>query len=377
MSYSKITETETATTMNAMNTEETAINSFASLYIAFNSAPPTAPCEPPCVPRGMMGRSWWKNLGYASACGCAYEADKKEKSKPVVVYEPDVEDDLCNECHLVPSTWEGKGGYYCEPCFKKIEECLLCFDERATKEIGGEWYCDQCAEDINYGNTIKYQVRSVNQEGENILNNHDGEWDFDTRDDAETFYEYCIQDHQENTDIDRIDDPAEELFDEIILTMTENDDHYTILKTHNFKVENHRKRVEWREIEIEDYEKQIPSYEEIIKRMENTISTHKDYQIRGSVFNWMNEFSPINYERMKVCMMALYKIPYDYYEEDYDMTEATTQLLKANGNLIAKEGGLPAQQACYYTMTNYMDIHDDKRLRGLQVAWSGCGEWQY
>ena len=361
MSYSKITETETETYITM------------SYFTDIPTAIPTAPCEPPCVPRGMMGRSWWKNLGYASACGCAYEADKKEKAKPVVVYEPDVEDDLCNECRLVPSTWEGKGGYYCEPCFKKIEECLLCFDERATKQVGGEWYCDQCAYDVEYGNQLRYQVRLIitTETGtrEEIVEDLEGDWDFATLADAENLYDRKIM------DIDFADETNE--IEEILLTKTETDDGYEILQTYNIRVERHKDRVAKRLVEIADYKNQIPSYEEIIKRMENTISTHKDYQIRGSVFNWMNEFSQTNYERMKVCMLALYKIPYDYYEEEYDMTEATTKLLKANGNLIAREGGLPAQQACYYTMTNYMDIHDDRRLRGLQVAWSGCGEWQY
>ena len=31
------------------------------------------PCEPPCDPKGMMGRSWWKMLGYNGACGCAWK----------------------------------------------------------------------------------------------------------------------------------------------------------------------------------------------------------------------------------------------------------------------------------------------------------------
>jgi hypothetical protein len=27
-------------------------------------------CDPPCIPRPMMGRSWWKCKGYESLCGC-------------------------------------------------------------------------------------------------------------------------------------------------------------------------------------------------------------------------------------------------------------------------------------------------------------------
>ena len=35
------------------------------------------PCSVPCVPRRMMGRSWWKCLGYDSPCLCAKQAREK------------------------------------------------------------------------------------------------------------------------------------------------------------------------------------------------------------------------------------------------------------------------------------------------------------
>jgi len=31
-------------------------------------------CEPACVPRGFIGRSWWKLRGYGSPCSCAHKA---------------------------------------------------------------------------------------------------------------------------------------------------------------------------------------------------------------------------------------------------------------------------------------------------------------
>lgn len=39
-------------------------------------------CNPPCVPRSMMGTSWWKCLGYPSACGCA-EVARSENRPPM------------------------------------------------------------------------------------------------------------------------------------------------------------------------------------------------------------------------------------------------------------------------------------------------------
>lgn len=36
------------------------------------------PCNPPCKTRPMIGRSWWKNQGYNSPCGCAVNAHNKK-----------------------------------------------------------------------------------------------------------------------------------------------------------------------------------------------------------------------------------------------------------------------------------------------------------
>tara|TARA_Y100000310_G_C20167532_1_gene572081 strand:+ start:225 stop:428 length:204 start_codon:yes stop_codon:yes gene_type:complete len=36
-------------------------------------------CDPPCERRPMLGRSWWKKLGYNYPCGCAeLRAEAKE-----------------------------------------------------------------------------------------------------------------------------------------------------------------------------------------------------------------------------------------------------------------------------------------------------------
>jgi hypothetical protein len=39
------------------------------------------PCEPPCEKRPMIGRSWWKQFGYNTACGCAYKAYENYEKK--------------------------------------------------------------------------------------------------------------------------------------------------------------------------------------------------------------------------------------------------------------------------------------------------------
>jgi len=47
--------------------------------IAFEIPADVKPCRTPCVPHGMMGRSWWKRNGFGSECYCAWEAEVKKQ----------------------------------------------------------------------------------------------------------------------------------------------------------------------------------------------------------------------------------------------------------------------------------------------------------
>lgn len=47
--------------------------------IAFEIPADVRPCRTPCVPMGMMGRSWWKRNKFGSACYCAWEAEIKKQ----------------------------------------------------------------------------------------------------------------------------------------------------------------------------------------------------------------------------------------------------------------------------------------------------------
>lgn len=38
-------------------------------------------CETPCKRRPMIGRSWWKLLGYNSPCSCAEKAYEEYEAK--------------------------------------------------------------------------------------------------------------------------------------------------------------------------------------------------------------------------------------------------------------------------------------------------------
>jgi hypothetical protein len=58
------------------------LNNMSSISEVKKSNIYASVCNPPCVPRSMMGTSWWKCLGYPSACGCA-EVARLENRPPM------------------------------------------------------------------------------------------------------------------------------------------------------------------------------------------------------------------------------------------------------------------------------------------------------
>ena len=144
--------------------------------------------------------------------------------------------------------------------------------------------------------------------------------------------------------------------------------------THNSNgAQNYEQRVAMRMEEIATYEDRIPSYADTFQRMRDFHSD--DPTLLFTVFSWRHHFTQLNYQNIKLIMMQLYKLPYDYYEEEYDVDSDSKRLIKAIGYNIANQGGLEAMQSCFYIMINFMDIHNDKRLKGLQLCWDGVAQW--
>lgn len=61
---------------------------------------------------------------------------KKKIAADKELVEEDIEDpELCGRCQVEPSEWEGKGGYYCKPCFDAIpDDCVDCLQPRDTED---------------------------------------------------------------------------------------------------------------------------------------------------------------------------------------------------------------------------------------------------
>ena len=51
----------------------------------FNKKHSKKPCDTPCEKKPMMGRSWWKSLGYGTPCLCAENAYDEQEKKNILV----------------------------------------------------------------------------------------------------------------------------------------------------------------------------------------------------------------------------------------------------------------------------------------------------
>lgn len=119
---------------------------------------------------------------------------------------------------------------------------------------------------------------------------------------------------------------------------------------------------------------QIPSYDEVNSAMENF--THPNDELKWRVFTWRNEFPERNYIRMKIIMTELYNLKYEYYDENFDVPEASLKIIQKLGNDINKEGGLDAMQACFYIMLNFMNKCNTTKLHSLSFCWDNVGDWK-
>ena len=120
----------------------------------------------------------------------------------------------------------------------------------------------------------------------------------------------------------------------------------------------------------------MKTYNEIYSEMENYITSQKYHQeTTRLVFMWMTEYSERNHNRMVDIAKMLKKIEKDYYDEDFDINQDDKEKIFNIGCEIHKEGGLGAQQACFYIATNFIDCND-KRLKAIELCWDGAGDWQ-
>jgi hypothetical protein len=94
-------------------------------------SPIKMPCNPPCEKKMMIGRSWWKQMGYNSPCQCCFADLKMKEEKKEKCDNGD-----CNGGRKFKNE-SGKGEFCSYECAdEEAEEC--CFDD--------------CEETFKYGN---------------------------------------------------------------------------------------------------------------------------------------------------------------------------------------------------------------------------------
>lgn len=120
----------------------------------------------------------------------------------------------------------------------------------------------------------------------------------------------------------------------------------------------------------------LPTYSEIVDIMERFIMDKSNSQdIRCSVFKWMSEYSQLNHSRMVVIVNKLISIKEDYYDEEFDIPDNVKNKIYKIGCDIDKQGGLDAQQACFYIARNFIKPNNN-RLKAIELCWDGAGEWK-
>jgi len=121
----------------------------------------------------------------------------------------------------------------------------------------------------------------------------------------------------------------------------------------------------------------LPTYKETISKMaEYVTDTSKPERIRRAVFEWEAEYSERNHNRMMIVVSKLFAIKANYHEEEFDVPEEDKKIIFDIGCDIHKEGGKTAQQACFYTVINFVEP-DNKRTKAIEVLWNRAGEWRY
>ena len=121
----------------------------------------------------------------------------------------------------------------------------------------------------------------------------------------------------------------------------------------------------------------LPSYKQVCDAMERfVLDKSKPQEFRGRVFGWMSEYSERNHARMFEVVTILKQIELEYHHPDFDVPESIKEIIFNIGCDIDKEGGLTAQQACFYTALNFIDSND-KRLKAIEYCWNMAGKWRH
>jgi len=120
----------------------------------------------------------------------------------------------------------------------------------------------------------------------------------------------------------------------------------------------------------------IITFESVNKKIEKYLNDDK-YPIifKRSLVCWYAELSERNFDIMMRIAELLNSIPYEAYEEEFDVPDDMMIEIKSLGLEIYNRGGFQALQGCYYIMVNFIDTNH--KVKTCQSCWDGVGSWQY
>jgi hypothetical protein len=118
----------------------------------------------------------------------------------------------------------------------------------------------------------------------------------------------------------------------------------------------------------------MTAYQHIRRQHTNFINENHHYAITGRVFEWLSEFSELNFMWMTKIIDELYKNA-DPVNETY--SPESIQEIKKNAQCIFDRGGFTALQGNYYTMSNFMGTGENHKIHmyNLNYILDGVGSW--
>ena len=142
--------------------------------------------------------------------------------------------------------------------------------------------------------------------------------------------------------------------------------------------------LDWSEYEEEEEEEEesvaVSPIEEIKLAIEAKIDEKlKDPSLEfdvGFLLRQIKDLQLKHYIQMNLIRDWLFTIEAGWYDEEFDVPAEMKEKIYGVGLLIHMEGGFQLQQECFYLAVNFMD-DEKKRLKAIELCWSGAGEWKY
>jgi len=120
----------------------------------------------------------------------------------------------------------------------------------------------------------------------------------------------------------------------------------------------------------------VSTWEEVCEKIRKYMDDNKgDTAQRRLVYSMFMKICEVDYNKMKKITDILLAIEGDYCSDEWDLPKDKRKKIYEIGLNLHSLGGKELQQLCFYMAVNFMS--NDKRLKAIEIAWDGAGEWVY